>query len=202
MKKVIGVVSAALVVLALHAPAQALDMRFGASANYGISNDFGVGPRLEVDLTEYVPGLRIAADVHRFFDSRVYSDIDGLSVVSSSWDTGLHVTYDFATVPILQGATLYGGLGIIYAERTYDHWLKNTGGSISDSELRARYDKLETLQGKYESGTGVGVALSLGSTFNTGWTVLPFVEGRYTIGVIDEFMLAAGIMFTTGPAIK
>ena len=36
------------------------------------------------------------------------------------------------------------------------------------------------------SDKGVSVALSVGSTFNTGWTVIPFVEARYTIGVVDE----------------
>ena len=68
MKKVIGVFSAAVLVLALQTPARALDVRLGVNANYGTENNFGVGPRLELDFNEYVPGLRVAGDFHKFFD--------------------------------------------------------------------------------------------------------------------------------------
>jgi hypothetical protein len=202
MKKVIGVFSAAALVLALHAPAQGLDLRAGVNANFGTTNDFGVGPRVELDFGEYAPGLRIAGDYHKFFDSEVYNDVDGLVVESSSWDAGFHILYDFATVPIAEGATLYAGAGVIYAKRNYDHWLKRSAEEIPDSELRNRYDKLLTLQEKYKDDSGASLALTVGSTFNTGWTVIPFVEARYTIGVVDELMLALGILFSTGSGAK
>ena len=198
MKKVIGVFSAAVLVLALRAPAQGLDLRVGANANYGTTNAFGVGPRLELDFADYAPGLRLAWDYHYYFDNGVYSDIDGLVVESRTWDTGLHVVYDVATVPVAEGATLYAGAGVLYAKRNYDHWLKRSAAEIPDSELRNRHDKLLTLQEKYKDDAGASFALSFGSTFATGWTVLPFVEARYSFGVVDELLLAAGILFSTG----
>jgi len=198
MKKVIGVVSAALLVLAFHAPAQALDLRVGASVNYGTSNDFGVGPRVELDFGDYVPGLRLAGDYHKFFDSHVYNDVDGLAVESNSWDAGFHVLYDFTTLAIAEGATLYVGAGMLYAKRHYDHWLQPAAEEITDGEIRNRYGKLQKLQEQYTSDSGVSFALTVGSTFSTGWTVIPFVEARYTIGIVDELMIAAGILFSTG----
>ena len=202
MKKVIGVLSAAALVLTLQAPARAIDVRIGANANYGTENKFGVGPRVELDFGEYAPGLRIAGDLHKFFDSEVYNDVDGLVVESNSYDYGVHILYDFATVPIAEGANLYAGAGVIYAKRNYDHWLKRSAEDISDSDLRNRYDKLPTLQEKYQDDSGASLALTVGSTFNTGWTVIPFVEARYTIGVVDELMVALGILFSTGSGAK
>ena len=198
MKKAIGVFSAAVLVLALHAPARGLDLRVGGNVNYGTTNEFGLGPRVELDFGEYAPGLRLAWDYHQFFDTNVYGDVDGLVVESRSWDTGLHVLYDFATIPIAQGATLYGGAGVLYAKRTYDHWLGRSAEEITDSELRSRYDKLLTLQEKYRDDSGASFALTVGSTFATGWTVIPFVEARYTFGVVDELLMAAGLLFSTG----
>ena len=198
MKKLIGVVGAAVLVVTLHAPARALDLRLGANANYGTTNDFGVGPRVELDFGDAAPGLRLAGDFHQYFDTNVYNDVDGLVVESSCWDAGFHVVYDISTVPVGLGATLYAGAGAVYAKRSYDHWLKRSAEEITDSELRNRYDKLQTLQEKYKDDSGVSFALTVGSTFATGWTVIPFVEARYTVGVVDEFMLAAGILFSTG----
>ena len=60
------------------------------------------------------------------------------------------------------------------------------------------HGKLQRLEDKYRSDSGASFALTVGSTFNTGWTVIPFVEARYTIGVVDELTLAAGILFSTG----
>jgi hypothetical protein len=198
MKKVLGIMSAAVLVLGLNAPAQGLDLRIGANANFGTSNDFGVGPRVELDVADYVPGLRLAVDYHKFFLSDVYGDIDGLAVKSDAWDAGLHVLYDLATVAIAEGATIYAGGGLLYAERSYDHSLRPATEEISADELVSRNGKLAKLQEKYKSNSGVSLALTVGSTFNTGWTVIPFVEARYTIGVVDELMLAAGILFSTG----
>jgi hypothetical protein len=200
MKKAIGVISAAVLVLALQAQVQAqgLDLRVGATANLGTSNDFGVGPRVELDLDDYVPGLRLAADYHKYFDSQVYSDVDGLAVESSSWDAGFHILYDIATIAIAEGATLYAGAGVLYAKRHYDHWLKPALEELPADEVVNRYGKLQKLQDQYLSDSGASVALTVGSTFNTGWTVIPFVEARYTIGVVDELMVAAGILFSTG----
>jgi len=198
MKKSFGVIGAALLVLTLNAPAHAVELRIGANANFGTANDFGVGPRVELGLGDLVPGLRLAADYHRFFDSNVYGDVDGLVVESSSWDAGVHVFYDLATVPIAEGATVYAGAGLLYAKRSYDHWLKSSGEVIKDTDLRTRYDKLSTLKERYPGDSGAGFALTVGSTFNTGWTVTPYVEATYTIGVVDELMLAVGILFSTG----
>jgi len=196
MKKVIGVIGAAMLVLAGHTPAQCLDLRVGANANFGTANDFGVGPRVEYGLGDYVPGLRLAADFHKFFDSQVYNDVDGLTVESSSWDVGVHALYDITTFPVAEGATLYAGAGLLYAKRHYDHW-QPTGGELTATELAIRDGKLQKLRNKYESASGASLALSVGSTFNTNWTVIPFVEARYTIGVVDELMLAVGILFST-----
>lgn len=198
MKKAVGFFSAATLVLALHAPSQALDLRLGGNVNFGTANDFGVGPRVELDLGSAVPGLRLAGDYHKFFDSRVYNDVDGLAVESNSWDAGFHVLYDVATVAIAEGATIYAGAGLTYAERTYDHWLRTSAETISDGELRNRYGKLQKLEEKYARGSGMNVALTVGSAFNTGWTVIPYVEARYTIGAVDELLLAAGLLFSTG----
>lgn len=198
MKRLIGAVGAAVLVLALHAPAQGMDLRIGGNVNYGTTNEFGLGPRVELDFGDYVPGLRLAWDYHKYFDTNVYSEVDGLVVESRAWDTGLHVVYDFATVPIAQGATLYGGAGVLYAKRTYDHWLEHSAEEIPDSELRSRHDKLLTLQEKFRDDSGASFALTVGSTFITGWTVIPFVEARYTFGVVDELLMAAGILFSTG----
>lgn len=192
MKKVLGVISAALLALAITAPAQALDLRVGGNVNFGTDNDFGVGPRIELEINDYVPGLRLVADYHRFFKSNVYSDISGLAVESSSWDVGFHVLYDVATVPVGEGATIYVGAGMLYAERSYDHWLKASEGYVTDVDLGQK------LMNDYKSASGVSGALIVGSTFNTGWTVIPYVEARYTIGVIDELMLSAGLLFSTG----
>lgn len=200
MKKVVGVISAAMLVLAFQAPAQAIDLRVGANVNYGTSNDFGIGPRVELDFSDYVPGLRLAGDYHKFFDSHVYGDIEGLTVESDAWDAGFHVLYEFATVPIAEGAGLYAGAGVLYAKRNYDHWLRPAPADITAEELRARNGRLQTLQEKYKSDSGASFALTVGSTFATGWTVIPFVEARYTIGVVDELLLAAGILFSTGGA--
>jgi hypothetical protein len=198
MKKAIGVIGATLLALTLCTPARALDLRLGANVNFGTSNDFGVGPRVELALGDLVPGLRLAADYHRFFDSGVYSDVDGLVVESSSWDAGVHVYYDLVTLPVAEGATIYAGGGLVYAKRSYDHWLKSADSAITDSDLRNRYDKLPTLQERYASDSGASFALTVGSTFNTGWTVIPYVEASYTIGVVDELMLAVGLLFSTG----
>jgi hypothetical protein len=198
MKNLTGFTGAALLVLALTAPAHALDLRIGANANFGTSNDFGVGPRVELALGDLVPGLRVAADYHKFFDANVYSDVDGLVVESSAWDAGLHVYYDLATLPVAEGATIYAGGGVVYAKRSYDHWLKSADSAITDGDLRNRYDKLPTLQERYASNSGASLALTVGSTFNTGWTVIPYVEATYTIGVVDELLLAVGILFSTG----
>jgi hypothetical protein len=200
MKKMMGFVSAALVGLALAAPAQAVDLRFGANVNYGTSNNFGLGPRIELGVEEFVPGLRLAADYHKFFDHNVYSDVDGLAVESSAWDLGFQVLYDVTTVAVAEGATIYAGGGITYAKRSYDHWLKASSPTdvFPDSELRNRYNKLLKLEDQYKDDSGIGVALIVGSTFNTGWTVIPYVEARYTIGTVDELLLAAGILFSTG----
>lgn len=197
MKKLIGTVSAALLFLVTCTPALASDLRIGATANFGTANDFGVGPRIEFGLEEYVPGLRLAADVHRFFDSRVYNDIDKFTVESNSWDGGFHVLYDLATLSIAEGATLYAGAGVLYAKRNYEH-LQPSPEGISADELQRRVIKLQELKKKYEGDSGASFALSVGSTFNTGWTVIPFVEARYSIGVIDELSLAAGLLFSTG----
>lgn len=197
MKNVIGGIGAALLVLALHAPAQGLDLRVGANVNYGTANDFGIGPRVELDFGDYVPGLRLAGDYHKFFDSHVYGDIDGLAVESNAWDAGFHVLYEFATLPIGEGAGLYAGAGVLYAKRDYDHWLKPATADITDGELRNRYGKLKSLEEKYKGDSGASFALTVGSTFATGWTVIPFVEARYTIGVVDELLIAAGILFST-----
>lgn len=202
MKMAMGVVGAAVLVLALHAPARALDARIGAGANFGTANDFGVGARVELDLADYVPGLRLAGDYHRFFDAGAYGDVYGLAVESSSWDAGFHVLYDFRTVAVAEGATLYAGGGLLYAKRRYDLGLKTDPEEIPDAELRNRYDKLKQLEEKYRGTSGVGVALTVGSTFHTGWTVIPFVEARYTIGPVDELLLGAGILFSTGPAAR
>lgn len=198
MKKAIGAVGAALLVLALHAPARALEVRVGATANFGTANDFGVGPRVELGLGDYVPGLRLAGDYHKFFDSNVYDDVDGLAVESHAWDAGFHVLYDFMTVDIAEGANIYAGAGLLYAKRTYDHWLPPAAEDLTDAELRNRYGKLQTLEQKYNSDSGTSLALTVGSTFNTGWTVIPFVEARYTIGIVDELTVAVGILFSTG----
>lgn len=191
MKKVLGVISAAMLVLAFHTPAQGVDLRVGGNVNFGTANDFGVGPRVELDINDYVPGLRLAADYHKFFDANVYGDINGLTAESSSWDVGFHALYDVATLPIGEGATIYVGGGLLYAERSYDIWVKSYNAYVSDGEVRG-------LEEKYKSATGVSGALIVGSTFNTGWTVIPYVEARYTIGVIDELMLSAGLLFSTG----
>lgn len=198
MKKIVGAVSAALLVLALHAPAQGLDLRVGGNLNWGTANDFGIGPRIEVDLKEYFPGLRLAGDYHRFFDSQVYSDVDGRVVEANSWDVGVHVLYDVARVSVAEGATIYAGIGVMYAKRNYDHWLGAAAEDISDDELRNRYSKLQALEADYDGASGVSVPLTVGSTFTTGWTVIPYVEARYTIGIVDELLLAAGILFSTG----
>lgn len=200
MKKVIGVIGAAMLVLAFRAPAQGVDLRVGANVNYGASNDFGLGPRLELDFNDYVPGLRLAGDYHKFFASRVYNDIDELSVKSNSWDVGLHVLYDFTTVAISEGATLYAGAGVLYAKRSYDYSFPTA--DLTAAELLNRADKLKRLQEKYQRDSGASLALTVGSTFNTGWTVIPFVEARYTIGVVDELMVAAGLLFSTGLGAK
>jgi hypothetical protein len=197
MKKVVGVIGAAMMVLSLHTPAQGFDLRVGASANFGTANNFGVGPRVEFGLGDYVPGLRLAADYHRFFDSQVYDDVDGLTVESSAWDAGFHVLYDVTTIAIADGATLYAGAGVLYAKRHYDHWQPTTEG-LTAAEVSSRAGNLQKLEDKYKSDLGASLALSVGSTFNTGWTVVPFVEARYTIGVVDELMLAAGLLFSTG----
>lgn len=205
MKKLVGFIGAAVLVLACHAPARALDLRVGANANYGTSDKFGLGPRAELDLGEYVPGLRLVGDYHKFFesgvyDSRVSDDLDGITVKSSSWDAGFHVTYDFSKVGIGEGASLYAGAGILYVRRQYDHWLQlPAGGGPVDEQTAAKYAEL---QNKYSDDKGIGWALTVGSTFSTGWTVLPFVEARYTNGVVDEIMLALGLLFTTGPSSK
>jgi len=191
MKKVMGVIGAAMLVLAFHAPAQGLDLRAGGNVNFGTANDFGVGPRVELDIGEALPGLRLAVDYHKFFDSSVYSDINGLAVESKSWDVGFHILYDVATVPLAEGATIYVGAGLLYVKRSYDHWLKSSEAYISDGDLKK-------LEADYQSNSGMSGALLVGSTFNTGWTVIPYVEARYTIGVIDELMLSAGILFSTG----
>ncbi len=198
MKKAIGAIGAAVLLLAFNAQAQGLDLRIGATANLGTSNNFGVGPRVEIDLDDYVPGLRVAADYHKFFDSSVYDDVDGLAVESRAWDAGLHVLYEFTTIAVGQGANLYAGAGLLFAKRTYDHGLQPADEDVTAAALLSRYNKLQTLQEKYQSDSGVSFALSVGSTFNTGWTVIPFVEARYTIGIVDELMVAAGIMFSTG----
>lgn len=198
MKKVIGVIGAAALVLALQAPAHGLDLRVGANVNYGTANDFGLGPRVELDFNDYVPGLRLAGDYHKFFASRVYNDIDELSVKSSSWDVGLHVVYDFTTVAIAEGATLYAGAGVLYAKRSYDYSVQVATADLTAAELLNRDDKLKRLKEKYQGDSGAGLALTVGSTFNTGWTVVPFVEARYTFGVVDELMVAAGLLFSTG----
>lgn len=196
MKRLIGVVGAAVLVLAFRAPAQGLEVRVGANANFGTSSDFGVGPRVELGFGEYVPGLRLAADYHKFFPSGVYGDIDGLAVESDYWDAGVHVLYDLTTVDIAEGATIYAGGGLLYAKRNYDHSVPPPAeDGISADELT---DKLLRLQEKYQDDSGVSFALSVGSTFNTGWTVIPFVEARYTIGVVDELMVGGGILFSTG----
>jgi len=197
IKKLIGGVSAAVLVLALQTPAQGFDVLVGANANFGSSNNFGVGPRVELGLGDYVPGLRLAADYHKFFDSQVYNDIDDLTVKSNSWDAGFHVLYDITTVDIGEGATLYAGAGVLFAKRHYDHWQPTAEGLTAD-ELLIRSGKLQKLENKYNSDSGASLALSVGSTFNTGWTVIPFVEVRYTIGVVDELMAAAGLLFSTG----
>ncbi|MHB8835308.1 MAG: hypothetical protein ACYC9Y_06335 [Candidatus Methylomirabilia bacterium] len=197
MKKMIGVIGAAVLVLALQAPAHGLDLRVGANVNYGTANDFGLGPRVELDFNDYVPGLRLAGDYHKFFASRVYNDIDELSVKSNSWDVGLHVVYDFTTVAIAEGATLYAGAGVLYAKRSYDY-LQASTADLTAAELLNRAEKLKRLQEKYQGDSGASLALTVGSTFNTGWTVVPFVEARYTIGVVDELMVAAGLLFSTG----
>ncbi len=202
MKRVVGVIGAAMLVLSLHAPARGIELRVGATANYGTSNNFGVGPRLELDLGEYVPGLRLAGDYHKFFDSHIYSDLDKLAVESTAWDAGFHVLYDLTTVAIADGATLYAGAGVLYADRKYDHWIGAAAETITADDLFTRYGKLQKLQDKYKSDSGTSFALTVGSTFNTGWTVIPFVEARYTIGVVDEFMLAAGVLFSTGAGAK
>jgi hypothetical protein len=202
MKNVIGTISVALLVLALQAPAQAVDLRIGGNVNFGTANDFGIGPRIELDLDDYVPGLRLAGDYHKFFDSHVYDDFDGLAVEANAWDAGFHVLYEFATLDIAEGAAVYAGAGVLYAKRNYDHWLKAAPEEITDAELRNRYGKLQRLEDKYRSDSGASFALTVGSTFNTGWTVIPFVEARYTIGVVDELMLSAGILFSTGSAAK
>jgi len=198
MKKVIGVISAAMLVLAFHTPAQGVDLRVGGNVNFGTSNDFGIGPRVELDFDDYVPALRLVVDYHKFFDSSVYSDIEGLTVESNAWDAGFHVLYEFATVPIAEGAGLYAGAGVLYAKRHYDHWLPPATAETTSEELLARNSRLQTLQEKYQSDSGMSFALTVGSTFNTGWTVIPFVEARYTIGVVDELLLAAGLLFSTG----
>lgn len=198
MKKMTGSIGAAVLVLALGAQVQAVELRIGGSANLGTSNDFGVGPRLELDLGDYVPGLRFAGDFHKFFDSDVYSDVDGLKVESNAWDAGIHVLYDFATVDIAEGATLYAGAGLLYAKRNYDHWLEPATGEITDGELRNRYGKLQKLEEQYKNGSGAGLALTVGGSFKTGWTVTPFVEARFTTGTVNELMLAAGLLFATG----
>ena len=198
MKKMLGFISAAMLVLALHTPALAVDLRIGGNINYGTSNNVGIGPRLELEIGDIIPGLRLAADYHKFFDSHVYSDVDGLAVESSSWDAGFHILYDVTKVAIAEGANIYAGAGVMYAKRSYDHWLKTSTDAISDSELRNRYGKLQKLDEQYQSDKGMSVALTVGSTFNTGWTVLPYVEARYTIGVVDELLLSLGILFSTG----
>jgi len=187
-----------VLVLALRAPAQGVDLRVGATANYGTTNEFGVGPRLELGFAPYLPQLRLVWDFHQYFNSTVYNDVDGLVVESSSWDAGFHVVYDIVTFPVGQGVTLYGGAGGMYTDRNYDHWLKRSDEEISDSDLRNRYDKLQTLEDKYQDDSGASFALTLGTTFATGWTVIPFLEARYTFGVVDEFMMAGGILFSTG----
>lgn len=192
MKKIAGVFSAAVLVLTLHAPARGVDLSFGANVNLCTENNFGLGPRVEVGLGEYVPGLRLAADYHKFFESEVYSDIEGRVVKANAWDLGIHVIYDFAKIDVLEGATLYVGAGLLHAERRYDHWQELTTDGVAADE------SFQKLQEKYESDSGTSFALTVGSTFNTGWTVHPFVEARYTIGVVDELMVAAGLLFSTG----
>jgi hypothetical protein len=196
MNKLIGTVSAAVLVLALQTPAQGFELRVGANANFGTTNDFGVGPRVELGLGDYVPGLRLAADYHKFFDSSAYGDIDGLTVESNSWDVGFHALYDVTTIGVGEGATLYAGAGLLYAKRHYDHWQPSTT-DLTAAERESRSAKLDKLRSKYKSDSGASLALSVGSTFNTGWTVIPFVEARYTIGVVDELMVTAGLFFST-----
>lgn len=202
MRRVIGVIGAAVLVLAFRTPAQGVDARLGANVNFGTANDFGIGPRVELDFNDYVPGLRLAGDYHKFFDSSVYNDIDELSVKSKSWDVGLHVIYDFTTVPIAEGATLYAGAGVLYAKRDYDYSFQAAAADLTDAEKLSRADKLQRLQEKYQGDSGASLALTVGSAFNTGWTVIPFVEARYTIGVVDELMVTAGLLFSTGGGSK
>lgn len=196
MKRLVGIVSAAVLVLVVQTPARGFDLRAGANANFGTTNDFGVGPRVEFVPGDYLPGLRFAADYHFFFDSRTYKDVDGLTVDSHSWDAGFHVLYDLTTLAIAEGATLYAGAGMLYAKRHYKYRQPSAEGITAD-ELLHHSENLNKLKEKYQSASGASIALTVGSTFDTGWTVIPFVEARYTFGVVDELMLAVGILFST-----
>lgn len=164
-RRTLGVVMVAFG-LSLGATTLSAQVRVGAQVSFADDTDFGIGPRLGVELANVIPGLWLVGSFDYFFPDQ------GLFGSASSvdyWEFNANLLYG---VPLANVTNLepYFGAGLNLARSSIAS--QSGGASISDSRL--------------------GLNLVAGLDFPLV-AVTPFVEVRLEVDGGDQFVVTGGV---------
>ncbi len=157
---------------------QGQQVRVGGQVSLAEDTDFGIGPRVEVDLGRALPGLNLVGSFDFFFPdnfsfgNRISSDVD-------YWEINANGTYGFA-FPSLPGFEPYFGGGLNISRVAVEG--RDSGGPFDDSKTQG------------------GLNLLVGADFPLPG-ITPFVElrlelkGDDPVGIGDQFIVTGGLLF-------
>jgi opacity protein-like surface antigen len=145
----------------------------GVQGSVADEADFGIGPRIMLDLGPFDAGLRVVGSFEIFFPDDLELDDGGMLVPASIdyWEANLNLLYTLGLplVPI----TPYVGGGLNFAH------LEITGSPNGELD---------------EDGTDTGVNLLAGVELHIA-SFAPFFEIRRSLGGGDQWVWTGGITF-------
>lgn len=158
-----------IVVLAFVVGAPSLSaqgVKVGAQASFADDADFGIGPRLQIELPRVASGLWIASSFDYFFPDQGFgTSVDDVDY----WEFNANLLYDIALANVTN-LVPYIGAGLNVAR------VSTTVGSES------------------ASNTDLGLNIVGGASFPLA-SVTPFVEVRIEVEGGEQFVVAGGILF-------
>ncbi|MGH7542243.1 MAG: outer membrane protein [Gemmatimonadota bacterium] len=169
MGRKLSVLGIALSALAFAAADGSAQVRVGGQVSFADDADFGIGPRIALEIPRVLPGLWIVGSFDYFFpDEGLFGsegDVD-------YWELNGNLLYEFE-IPDTPGIIPYAGGGINIAHASF-----------------TTVEPIETDESNTEGGLNIlgGAAFPL-----TG--VTPFVEVRVEIEGGEQFVVTGGIMF-------
>ncbi len=159
MKKSLVMVALMLCLVGVES-ASAQGFRWGPELSLGTDTDFGIGGRVEFDLTG--PPLTVIGSFDYYFPD---GSVD-------YWEINGNLVYNF-DIPSAPTVTPYAGGGLDIAHASWDG-----GNGVGDSY----------------SDTDPGLNLLGGARFDAG-SIMPFVEMKFTIEGVEQFVVTGGILF-------